>query len=366
MITTELWVDMTNLRNTKVVQTEAPELSEGDILVAIEKFAITANNVGYAVSGNIIGYWKYFPTDDQPWGKVTVWGMADVLESRCEGIQAGERLYGFFPMSTHLKMTPSRVRDDNFIDGAAHRLELPALYNHYSRTKSEPIELQAIEDARCIFFPLFITGYVIADFLMDNEWFGAEQIVVGSVSSKTGYGLAAFIKANGFQGNLIGITSGRNKEFVESLELCDQITTYDEIEGLNQVPTAFIDMAGDGPIRARLHHHLGDNMKTSQIVGITHWDSEQINEKLPGSKPTFFFTPTQIEKRSKDWGPGVLEHKGYAASAGLVMKLKDQLKLEFHQGGEACASIWADMLDNKISGQQGIMVSLQEKDEENA
>ena len=148
MITTELWVDMTNLRNTKVVQTEAPELSEGDILVAIEKFAITANNVGYAVSGNIIGYWKYFPTDDQPWGKVTVWGMADVLESRCEGVQAGERLYGFFPMSTHVKMTPSRVRDDNFIDGAAHRLELPALYNHYSRTKSEPIELQAIETQR--------------------------------------------------------------------------------------------------------------------------------------------------------------------------------------------------------------------------
>ena len=263
-------------------------------------------------------------------------------------------------------MTPNRVRDDNFIDGAAHRMELPALYNHYSRTKSEPVELQAIEDARCVFFPLFITGYVIADFLMDNEWFGAEQIVVGSVSSKTGYGLAAFIKANGFHGNLIGMTSGRNKDFVESLELCDQIATYDEIEGLNQVPTAFIDMAGDDSIRARLHHHLGNNMKTSQIVGITHWDSEQIKEKLPGSKPTFFFTPTQIEKRSKDWGPGVLEHKGYAASAGLVIKLKDQLKLEFHQGGEACASIWADMLDNKISGQQGIMVSLQEMDEDNA
>lgn len=366
MITTELWVDMTNFRNTKVVQTEAPELAEGDILVAIDKFAITANNVGYAVSGNMIGYWKYFPTDDQPWGKVTAWGMADVVESRCEGIEAGERLYGFFPMSTHLKMTPGRVREDNFMDGAAHRRELPALYNHYSRTKAEPVELQAIEDARCIFFPLFMTGYVIADFLMDNDWFGADQIVVGSVSSKTGYGLAAFIKANGYQGKLIGMTSKRNKAFVESLGLCDQTATYDEIESLNEVTTAFVDMAGDGPIRARLHHHLGDNMKTSQVVGMTHWDSEHIKERLPGSKPTFFFTPAQIDKRSKDWGPGVLEQKGYVASAGLVMKLKDQLKLEFHQGAEACASIWADMLDNKISGQQGIMVSLQEKDEDNA
>ena len=79
---TELWVDKRDFRNTRVVEAGSPELEDGDILVSIDKFALTANNVSYAVSGDMIGYWKFFPTDDEHWGKVTVWGMADVVGSR--------------------------------------------------------------------------------------------------------------------------------------------------------------------------------------------------------------------------------------------------------------------------------------------
>jgi hypothetical protein len=261
-------------------------------------------------------------------------------------------------MSSHLVITPGRVKDAYFMDVAPHRRDLPALYNQYSRTQAEPAELQAIEEQRCVFFPLFMTGFVIADFLLDNDWFGAQQIVIGSVSSKTGYGLASFIKANGYEGRVLGLTSDRNKSFVEGLGLCDQVVTYGDVESLDNVPTAYVDMSGDGPTRARLHHFLGNNMKNSQIVGVTHWDAERVEEPLPGSQPVFFFTPAQVDKRNADWGPGVMMQKGYAASAGLAMQLKGQLKVEHHQGAEACASVWRDMLDNKISGQQGIIVSL--------
>jgi len=354
----ELWIDKSDFRNTRTVETSQPELGEGEIRVAIDKFAVTSNNVGYAVSGDMIGYWKFFPTGEEPWGKVTVWGMADVVESKSPDIEVGERLYGFYPMSSHLVMTPGRVKDEHFMDVAPHRRDLPALYNQYSRTRAEPAELQAIEDERCVFFPLFMTGFVIADFLLDNDWFGAQQIVIGSVSSKTGFGLASFIKANGYQGKVVGLTSDHNKRFVEDLGICDQVVTYDEVESLDNVPSAYVDMSGDGPTRARLHNHLGNNMKNSQIVGVTHWDAEQVQEKLPGSQPVFFFTPAHVDKRNADWGPGVLMQKGYAASAGLAMQLKGQLKMEYHQGAGACATVWRDMLDNKISGQQGIIVSL--------
>jgi hypothetical protein len=357
---TELWVDRTDFRNTRIVEAGQPELGDGEIRVAIDKFAITSNNVGYAVSGDMIGYWNFFPTGETPWGKVTVWGMADVVESNSHDIRVGERLYGFFPMSSHLVIRPGRVKDEHFMDVAPHRNELPALYNQYSRTGAEPAQMQAIEDERCVFFPLFMTGFVIADFLLDNDWFGAEQVVIGSVSSKTGYGLARFIKDNGYHGRVVGLTSDRNKAFVEDLGLCDQVVIYDDIESLDNVPSVYVDMSGDQPVRARLHHHFGDNMKNSQLVGVTHWDAEQVEETLPGSPPQFFFTPAQIDKRNADWGPGVLTQKGYAASAALAMELKGQLKMEFHRGAQACASVWRDMLDNKISGQQGIMVSLQE------
>jgi len=358
MNVTELWIDKSNFRNTRSVEASQPTLRDGDVRVAIDKFALTSNNVGYAFSGEMIGYWRFFPTGEEPWGKVTVWGMADVVESSSSEIEVGERLYGFFPMSSEVVLTPGRVKAEYFMDVAPHRQELPALYNQYSRTSAEPAELRAIEDARCVFFPLFATGFVIADFLHDNDWFGANQILIGSVSSKTGYSLAKFLQANGYAGQVIGLTSEHNRAFVQALGLCDQVVTYDNVDTLADVASVYVDMSGDGPLRAQLHHHLGENMVNSQIVGVTHWEAEPADDNLPGSQPVFFFAPAQIDKRNADWGAGVLTEKAYAASAALAMDLQALLKMESYSGVEACASVWREMLDNKISGQQGIIVSL--------
>ena len=46
---------------------------------------MTANNVTYAASGDMFGYWQFYPTGDDPWGKVTVWGIGEVIESWVEG-----------------------------------------------------------------------------------------------------------------------------------------------------------------------------------------------------------------------------------------------------------------------------------------
>ena len=74
---TELWVDRQHLRETKIVQQDQHPLEDGQIRVAIDKMGLTANNVSYAVSGDMIGYWKYFPADGG-WGKVPGWAMGDV------------------------------------------------------------------------------------------------------------------------------------------------------------------------------------------------------------------------------------------------------------------------------------------------
>ena len=165
---TEMWVDRTDYHHTRVVQGDLPTPSGGEILVAIDKFAMTANNVTYAASGDLFGYWQFYPTGEDPWGKVTVWGIAEVLVSHAEGFAVGERLYGFFPMASHVVMRPGERSERGFTDAMPHRSELPGLYNYYARTQSEPAQLQALEDQRCIFFPLFMTGYVIADLLLDN------------------------------------------------------------------------------------------------------------------------------------------------------------------------------------------------------
>ncbi len=360
MTNTELWVSKTEFRKTKVVKNPLPVIGDGEILVSIDKFALTSNNVGYAISGDMIGYWNYFPTSEDGWGKITVWGMADVIASNNADIKVGERLYGFYPMSSYLVLQPDKVQPQSFTDSTEHRKKLPALYNQYMRCQAEPAFLQSMENERCIYFPLFMTGFVIADFLMDNDWFGVDQVIVGSASSKTGIGTASFVRANGFEGKIIGLTSPSNVAFVKDLSICDQVVTYGDTTTLDTCPSVYIDMAGNGSVRSDLHHHLGENIKSDQIVGATHWDCNRSKEKLPGARPAFFFTPAQIDKRNQDWGPGVLMQKGYEAAAKLILHLKGQMRIEHHQGPEALTNLWRDMLDNKVSGQRGLILSLKE------
>ena len=357
---TELWVDRKDLRRTKVVQAERAPLSDGEIRVRVDKMGLTANNVSYAVSGEMIGYWKYFPAEGE-WGKVPGWAMGDVVESRSDAIAVGERLYGFFPMASEVVLQPGHVAEDFFMDASAHRAGLPALYNQYRRTQGEPPFLQSLEDERCLLFPLFITSFVLYDYLIDNEFFGAEQVVIGSVSSKTGFGLAHLLRHDpNLAKNIVGLTSPGNVGFVESLGCCDQIVAYGEEEAIDpSLRTAWIDMSGDGPLTSKLHEALGENMVESCIVGATHWEAERGRPKdLPGAKPTFFFAPGHIAKRDAEWGQGEMWRRGSEAGAQIAQSIAGQLSVEPISGASQVAAIWREMLDNKVEPSRGIMISI--------
>ena len=356
---TELWVDRDQLRQTRIVNSTLPAPAEGEVLVAIDRFALTSNNVSYAVSGDAIGYWGYFPAEGE-WGKVPVWGCADVLESNCPEIPVGERLWGFFPMASHARLRPGKIREDQFIDIAEHRRELPAMYNGYRRTRAEPEFLQAMENERCLLFPLFATSWLIYDYLVDNEFFGAKQVLVGSVSSKTGFGLADMLHSDpNVSQRVIGFTSPGNVEFVDRLGCCDEVRLYGEETNIDAaVPAAYVDMSGDARLTAALHNHLGDNMLDSAMVGATHWEQRGDTGRLPGAKPTFFFAPTQIAKRDGEWGPGVAVMKAMQASAEVAGKVKGELAVEWTRDAPGLADLWVALLDNKVSPNRGLMISL--------
>ncbi len=357
---TELWVTRDELRQTKVVETDQSPLENGQIRVAIDKMGLTANNVSYAVSGEAIGYWKYYPTEGE-WGKVPGWAMADVVESRSDTISVGERLWGFFPMASEVVLNPGQAAEDFFVDDTPHRRDLPALYNLYRRTQGEPDFLKPLEDERCLLFPLFATSYMLYDYLIDNDFFGAEQVVIGSVSSKTGFGLAHLLGNDPkVAQKVVGLTSRGNVGFVEGLACCDQVVTYgkeSEIDSL--LRTAWVDMSGDGPLTGKLHHLLGERMVESCIVGATHWEAERKRDKdLPGAKPKFFFAPGHIAKRDAEWGQGEIWRRGSEASVGIAQSISKQITVERHSGAEEVAQIWCDMLDNKVSPIRGVMISI--------
>jgi len=356
---TELWVDRNQLRNTRIVSAEVPTPLEGEVLVAIDRFGLTSNNVSYAVSGDMIGYWGYYPAEGN-WGKVPVWGCADVVASNCAEVPVGERIWGFFPMASHAVLRPGKIREDQFLDVAAHRASLPALYNGYRRTRAEPDFLQAMEVERCLLFPLFATSWLIYDYLVDNAFFGAKQVLIGSVSSKTGFGLAWMLHSDPkVSQRVVGLTSAGNVAFVERLGCCDEVVVYGQEASIDAtVPSAYVDMSGDVGLTTTLHNLLGENMVESAMVGATHWEQRGDTGTLPGAKPTFFFAPAQIAKRDSEWGPGVAMMKAMTASAEVAKMAREELEVEWIRDAQALAAAWNDLLDNKVSPNRGLMVSL--------
>jgi hypothetical protein len=344
-----------DLRATRV-HAETLECPADGVLCRIERFALTANNITYGVFGDAMAYWKFFPAPDG-WGRIPVWGFGEVVESKHDAIKAGERLYGYWPMATHAVLQPDKVTDMQFMDGAPHRRPLPTPYQVYMRLARDPLHDPAHEDHRAILHPLFFTSWLIEDFLADNQLFGATQVVLASASSKTALGVAFLAKRHGTR--TVGLTSPGNRAFCEQLGYYDQVVTYDALASLPaDVATVFVDMAGDGKLLHTVHHHFGAQLKYSCIVGATHWENRATQHQLPGAKPQFFFAPTQVGKRTKDWGyPGLVQRLG-AGWMAFLPSVKGWLEVRTGRGPEAVAAVYREVLEGRQPPKLGHMLAL--------
>ena len=137
-------------------------LAAGTVRVKVERFAFTANNITYAVAGDRIGYWQFFPPtglDADGWGIIPVWGFAEVAASTIDDIPVGERLFGYFPTATIHDMTPTHITRQGFVEGAYHRSHLPPAYNRYTRVNGEPGYDASTDNERMLLWPLYITSF---------------------------------------------------------------------------------------------------------------------------------------------------------------------------------------------------------------
>lgn len=292
------------IQQTKVIEQAAIDkaaLKEGEVLVQIEQFALTANNITYAVTGNRIGYWHFYPVGNE-WGIIPAWGFAKVIASKQAKIAEGSRIYGFLPMQQHTILTPGNFQDNGFSDVSSHRSKLPSVYNFYNLIDKDPSFRQASEAVEMIFRPLFTTSFLLNYYLHENDFFDAEQVIITSASSKTGFTLAFLLKQAlekvGKNIQITGLTSGKNKSFVEGLGFYEQVQTYNNLSGLTNKPACIVDFAGNHNLLDMLQKQLANLHKHTTLVGLSHWE-EETEVRAEGS---FFFAPDWIKKVNKEWG----------------------------------------------------------------
>lgn len=350
-------INRKDLRQSRWKQTSSKILQEGDIEIAIDKFGFTANNITYANLGDSFGYWNFFPAEERPdiWGIIPTWGFGTVIESVNSGIQKGERFYGYFPTASHLILKPGKVRPTGFSDIVEHRVKLPTAYNFYYNLSKDDFYSKESEDYQAIFRPLFTTSFLLDEYLIDNNLFGAKDVLITSASSKTAIALAFLMKERREKENLSfkihALTSVRNLDWVQSLGYYDTVCLYDQISSLEKSDICVVDFSGNEKVQRETKDYFGSFHKHLCLVGIVHWEDQAENPDTSGG--VLFFAPTQIKKKSKEWGLANFQEKLLNSFQKFFISSKPWLKINQSEMKSSIENVYLETLEGKISAEMG-------------
>ena len=354
-----LQIDRSRHAQSRLHESELRPLAPGQVRLRVDRYAVTANTVTYAVVGDVLGYWDFFPTGEPGWGCVPAMGWADVVASTHPEVPTGGRYYGWFPMARYVDMTVTPSADGLRDDGP-HRAAHAPVYRAYVATERDPLYQPGVdaEDRHALLRGLFITGWLAEDYLADQGWFGAARVLVLSASSKTAIGFARCADARtGIE--VIGATSKRNHAFTHGLGCYDEVVGYGDIAAIPAgVPIVSVDMSGSGAVLESVHAHFGDRLRHSMAIGRSHHESPPAATQMPGPRPAFFFAPTQVRKRIQDWGPRDYQQRIASALHAFVDSSQAWLTVTRVTGPEAAEATWRAMHGGRVPPDVGYIVSI--------
>ncbi len=383
--TSVLEIRRTSIGDAEVHEDPSTALADGQIRLRIDRFAVTANNISYAGAGDLLGYWDFFPSSDpSTWGRVPAVGYGEIVESLNADLPVGGRYYGWFPMAETATFTATATRD-GFRDDGDHRQAHAPIYRSYTRTDVDPFLPDSLgddapdseddgENRHALLRVLLLTGFLADEFFADSggatadgaaPFFGAEQVVVLSASSKTAIGFSQrATKRDGL--TVAGLTSAGNADFVRSLGFYDTVVTYDEIDdpdtGVALVDSVVIDMAGNPNVLAAVHQRLGDRVKYSMMIGRSHHDAvpKADTGSLPGASPQFFFAPTELNRLVDGWGAAEYRRRTTEATHEFIDASRAWMTIDERHGPDGPAGAWASVFGGGVPPSVGVIASFHE------
>ena len=357
-----------DITKTRILEAEinSDHLENNEIIVQVETFSFTANNISYGVAGDTLGYWQFFPaknnSNDQ-WGCIPMWGFAKVINSRHLEIQENERLFGYFPPSDYLRLKPTKINKQNFLDSVSHRKDLPIIYNNYLRLDGEIDYDQSTDSVRALLFPLHLTAYCLCDALKCENYYDSDQVIILSASSKTAIGLAQGLSEENIPPKVLGVTSSGNSEFVESLGCYDEVFSYDQMENLDfDKCSVMVDMAGNSSLLEQMTNSLGDNLRKCLTVGATHWQkissTEEVINTTKDLRFEFFFAPGHAQKRT-----GEIGQKAFSTYSNKFLKRRSEeskkwMQIKEIKGFDELSNTYDAMLKGDVDPKLGLIINL--------
>jgi hypothetical protein len=354
---TEIWIEKSNVANTKVVEKEfdSSQLSSDEVLLKIDSLGFSANNITYSVFGDKMGYWGFFPADDT-WGIVPMWGFATVIESHHAEVKVGEQVFGYLPMASHLVITAGKSSPTHFFDISEKRKSISPVYDNYVRCATDPGYQVDREAWQLNYRPLFMTSFVLDDYVGEGLVASAQpikQVILTSASSKTAYGAAHLLqkhkKERGLNYQVVGLTSASNKIFTQDLDCYDLVLSYDEIVQLGENNTCWVlDFAGNKGLLLNLQKQFAENLNKLVLIGSTDVDAQ--HDKPDGHLDSeFFFAPSQVKKRSGEWGHAGFAERYAKAWQSFAVHMHGKVAVAEYSGVKAIETLYHTGLENKLN-----------------
>jgi hypothetical protein len=140
------------------------------------------------------------------------------------------------------------------------------------------------------------------------------------------------------------------------------VLTYEQLDQIAaDASCIYVDFAGNAAFRKALHTHCKGLVHSSSIGG-THVSALGGGRDLPGPKPTLFFAPAQIKKRSMEWSPQGLNqrlvHAWEAFIAQVANPKRQWMRVEHHSGEDAVQLAYGKVLSGRLDPQWGQILSL--------
>ncbi len=319
----------------RVVEEELVAPGPGEVVVEVERFSIATNNLGYALLGDVLGFWKAFPAAPG-WGRPPVWGLARVVAADLELAHIGTQLTGFLPMGTHATVR-AQPDESGIVSDDVGRRDLLPFYRRLTVTDTDPHDDVAVALLHVIPF----AGVLAADLL--NR--GATHVVLSSASSRSAAALARLLTQAGVE--TTGLTSTHHQDATKTMAAYTRVVTYEEMSedlasGLDVI---YVDVAGSSNVTSTVHRLLGNRLAESVVVGGTHvrqLPDQSAASPLPGPAPVQFSTGDREQEIADESGHHTVIELNRRARAELVPWAAGWLRIRQLKGVASAADLWRE------------------------
>ena len=326
------------LTRTRVITDELTAPHAGEVLLAVERFGLSSNNISYALLGDMLGHWKPFPAAEG-WGRVPAWGVARVLAADPSVAREGARFAGYMPMATHVLMQAEST-DAGLRDTSLERAGMLPLYRELRAVDDDPIWREEAIDLELAMMPVEPLAALLDE---DLRRLAVTHVVISSASSKTAMGLGHLLRERSVR--VTGLSSPRGASAVAGAESSDTVLTYDDIDSLGRTGIiAYVDIAGDPEVTRSVHEHLGSSLTHSIGVGGSHLvaidDPFRPDPTRPGPPVERYSVGQRQVELSEELGQEVLDGLRRRARRTLVGWGATRFGVEIVAGLEATRELW--------------------------